>query len=138
MLNLHSVARGAVSALHPEETVALYQSTGQSNVLGRIVPTYAEAQTVQAQVQSLSSDELAHFEAASRTKISRKAYLFASESLPPAGIIRPLGRNGDVIRRADGSWWIVSAVLEDFTASGWVCVGVTMQTEAPAGLEGEA
>ena len=134
MLNLHAIARGAVSALHPEEAVTLYQSTGQTNILGRIVPTYAEAQTVQAQIQSLSPDELAHFEAASRTEINRKAYLFADGALPPAGIVRPLGRNGDVLRRADGTWWIVSAVLEDFTASGWVCVGITAQNEAPEGV----
>lgn len=138
MLNLHSVARGAVSALHPEETVALYQSTGQSNVLGRLTPVYAPAQTVQAQIQTLSPDELAHFEAASRTKVIRKAYLFASVSLPPAGIIRPLSRTGDVVKRADGTWWIVSAVLEDFTASGWVCVGVTQQVEKPEGIEESA
>jgi len=137
MMNLHAIVRGAVTALHPDETVTLYQSTGQTNDLGRIVPTYAGAQTVRAQIQSLSAEDLAHVDEASRTEVSRKAYLFAPDAaLPPAGIIRPLARNGDFIRRADNTWWLVTGILEDFTASGWVCVAVTQQLEGPQGVEG--
>ena len=133
MMNLHAIVRGAVTALHPDEAVTLYQSTGQTNELGRVIPTYAEPLAVQAQIQNLSADELAQQEEASRTSQTRKAYLFApSPALPPAGIIRPLGRNGDFIQRADGTWWLVTALAEDFTASGWVCVNITQQVEPPA------
>lgn len=137
MINLHALVRGAVTALHPDEAVTLYQSTGQSNELGRIVPAYAEPQTVQAQIQSLSAEDLAHMEDASRTEISRKAYLFAPDAaLPPAGIVRPLARSGDMLQRADGTWWLVTGIIEDFTASGWVCVAITQQVEGPQGVEG--
>lgn len=132
MMNLHAIVRGAIPALHPDETVTLRQSVGQRNIRGRIVPVYARAQTVTAQIQSLGSDDLRHAEAVNLTQRDRKAYLFApAPTTPPAGIIRPLSRNGDMIQRADGSWWLVTAMLEDFTASGWVCVGMVQQLEGP-------
>ncbi|MCH5277758.1 MAG: hypothetical protein J1E80_07995 [Desulfovibrionaceae bacterium] len=132
MMNLHAVVRGAIPALHPDETVTLRQSTGQTNVRGRMVPVYGPAQTVSAQIQSLGSDDLQHSEAVNLTQRDRKAYLFAPDpKLPPNGIVRPLARAGDMIQRSDGFWWLVTAMLEDFTASGWVCVGITEQEKGP-------
>ena len=108
MMNLHAIVRGAIPALHPDETVTLRQSVGQRNIRGRIVPVYAPAQTVTAQIQSLGSDDLRHAEAVNLTQRDRKAYLFApAPTTPPAGIIRPLSRNGDMIQRDDGSWWLL-------------------------------
>jgi hypothetical protein len=131
MMNLHAVVRSAVTSLHPDETVTLYQSKGQQNVRGRIIPVYAEPQVVQAQIQLTSGMELQHSEAVSRTRISGKAYLFASQATPPAGIIRLSLRNGDFLQRGDGSWWLITSVQEDFSSVGWVCVGITEQIEAP-------
>lgn len=132
MMNLHNLVRGAITTLHPDETVTLRQSTGQQNVRGRITPVYAPAQVVNAQIQSLGQNDLAQVEQTSSTKIDRKAYLYAPvPSLPPQGIVRPLARNGDMIQRSDGTWWLVTAMIEDFTASGWVCVGITQQVDGP-------
>ena len=132
MMNLHAIVRGAIPALHPDETVALRQSIGQQNQRGRIVAVYGPAQTVQAQIQSVGADELQHTQEVDMTKQTRKAYLFApNPALPPQGIVRPLGRNGDFIQRADGTWWLVTALSEDFTASGWVCVTITQEEEGP-------
>lgn len=132
MMNLHAIVHTAVTALHPAETVTLYQATGQTNTLGRVTPAYAGPQTVQAQIQSLSAEDLAHGQEASRTAIDRKAYLFAPDAaLPPAGIVRPLARGGDMLERADGTWWLITGMIEDFTASGWVCVSMTQQVDAP-------
>ena len=132
MINVHALVRQAVTALHPDETVTLRQSIGQRNVRGRITPVYGPAQVVQAQVQSLGQNDLAQREATSNTRIDRKAYLFAPDgALPPQGIVRLLARTGDMLQRADGSWWLVTAMMEDFTASGWVCVGITQQVDGP-------
>lgn len=135
MLNLHSIARSAIVALHPEEAVTLYQASGQTNNQGVISPTYEAAQAVQAQIQSLSTDELANVENVAQTGQVRKAYLFGppATSLIPQGIVRPLARSGDMIQRADGTWWLVTGMMEDFSASGWVCVQITQQVEAPQG-----
>ena len=136
MLNLHSIARSAIVALHPEESVTLYQASGQTNNQGVISPTYEAAQAVQAQIQSLSTDELANVENVAQTGQVRKAYLFGPPvtSLIPQGIVRPLARSGDMIQRADGTWWIVTGMMEDFSASGWVCVQITQQVDAPQGV----
>ena len=139
MLNLHAIARTAVTALHPEETVTLYQSAGQTNVQGVLAPAYAAAQTVRAQIQSAGADTLAHQDEASRTAVARKAYLFGppETALAPAGLVRPLARGGDLFKRADGTWWLVTGIMEDFTASGWVCVTVTQQLAGPQGVEAD-
>ena len=50
-LNLHAIVRGAITSVHPDETVTLYQSTGQSNNYGIVTAQYAEPQTVKAQVE---------------------------------------------------------------------------------------
>ena len=132
MTNLHALVRQAITGLHPDETVTLRQSVGQRNVRGRLTPVYGPAQVVQAQIQSLGQNDLAQSEATSNTRIDRKAYLYAPDaSLPPQGIVRPLSRTGDMLERADGTWWLVTAMIEDFTASGWVCVGITQQVDGP-------
>ena len=132
MINLHGLVRRAITSLHPDEAMTLRQSIGQRNERGRVTPVYGPAQVVQAQVQSLGQNDLAQREATSNTRIDRKAYLFAPEAaLPPQGIVRPLGRTGDMLQRADGTWWLVTAMIEDFTASGWVCVGITQQVDGP-------
>ena len=71
MMNLHAMVRGAIPALHPDESVTLRQSVGQKNVRGRIVPVYAPGQTVAAQIQSLGSDDLQHTEAVNLTQRDR-------------------------------------------------------------------
>lgn len=131
MLNLHAIVRRPITMLHPDETVVWYRSTGQINVLGRIKPSYAEGVVLQAQIQTLSPDELQQREDASKTEIHVKAYLMAQESAPPAGIIRIEARNGDFIRRADGTWWLITSVLEEFAKSGWESVGLVQQIKDP-------
>ena len=131
MLNLHAIVRSPIIALHPDETVTWYQSIGQTNTLGRIKPAYAEGVTLQAQIQTLSPDELQQREDASKTEIHVKAYLMAQEANPPAGIIRIEARNGDFIQRADGTWWLITSVLEEFAKSGWESVGMVQQLKAP-------
>jgi hypothetical protein len=39
-----------------------------------------------------------------------------------------------MLQRADGTWWLVTALKEDFSASEWVNVSITMQTNPPDGV----
>lgn len=132
-INLHQIVRSVIPTLHPDETVLLVQSTGSVNVRGRVTPQYAPVVAVGAQIQSLGNDDLQAMESEARTKISRKAYLFSTtpNEIIPQGIIRTLKRGGDLLWRPDGSWWLVSAMMEDFSGSGWVCVQLTEQIEVP-------
>lgn len=135
MLNLHDVVRGAIIALHPDEEVQLYQSTGQKNVRGKITATYAEPITVMIQIQGNGTDALAQTESVSTSTIERRAWLYTpDESFPPDGLHRALARTGDYILRPDGTWWLVTTVLDEFAKSGWVSVGLTEQVRGPAGV----
>jgi len=139
-VNLHDIVRVVIPALHPDEDVLLVQSTGNVNVRGVVTPTYADAVQVQAQIQSLGNDDLRALNDVSRTEIQRKAYLYSEtvNNLPPQGIIRPLARGGDLLRRTDGTWWLVAAMIEDFTASGWVCVRIVQQVTVPEQAQAKA
>lgn len=131
-VNLHSVVRGAITSIHPDETVTLYQSAGQKNVKGKIKAVYAEPQTIKANFQSLDSDALKHAEVIGNTPISEQVFLYSDAPMPIAGQQRlPITRTGDIIKRSDGTYWLVTVVLEDWTWDGWCNVGVHIQTTPP-------
>lgn len=133
MMNLHDIVRGAIPALHPDEDVLLVQSTGSENVRGVVTPQYAAPVLVGAQIQSMGSDELMAMNEVSRTEISRKVWLYSKtpSGLLPQTIVRMLERGGDLMRRADGSWWLVTGLMEDFSGAGWVSVHIVRQITVP-------
>ena len=130
-LNLHDIVRTAIVAVHPDETVTLYQSTGQVNNYGEITPTYAAGQVVQAQIQSEGDAALYHADRVGMNSQTIKAYLYADKAFPPAGVDRPFCRNGDIFQRDDGTWWLITAVTENFAGVGWVSVRGTLQVNPP-------
>lgn len=130
-LNLHNVLRGAITAIHPDETVALYQSLGQKNVKGKVTAIYAEPKIVKANFQPLDSDALKLREI-NQTPISEQVFLYSDSALPVTGQQRlPVVRTGDFIKRSDDTYWLVTAVLEDWTWDGWCNVGVHQQINEP-------
>ena len=133
MLNLHDIVRGAINIVNPDEDVWLIQNIGQTNVKGRITASYAPAQKVKAQVQTLSGDDLTVMNDTERTERDRKFYLYAETKTgnAPSGIIRPLGKSGDFMRRNDGTYWKVYNVSEDYTTDGWVLVLASQQVDVP-------
>ena len=137
MLNLHDLVRGAINIVNPDEDVWLIQNISQTNVKGRITASYAPAQKVKAQVQTLSGDDLTVMNDTERTERDRKFYLYSDTETgtPPSGIIRPLSMSGDFIRRADGTWWMVYNVTEEFITSGWVLVLASQQAQVPEAVE---
>ena len=132
-LNLHDIVRGAINIVNPDEDVWLIQNIGQTNVKGRITASYAPAQKVRAQVQTLSGDDLTVMNDTERTERDRKFYLYSNTETgnAPSGIIRPLGKSGDFMRRNDGTYWKVYNVSEDYTTDGWVLVLASQQVDVP-------
>lgn len=132
MLNLHSIANPLIANLHPNEAVTIYQSIGQTNTRGKITPIYASGEAVEMQIQG-GDENLTQTNDVNQTSVVRKAYLFAdmSSELIPRSLHRSLARTGDYICRADGTWWLVTALLEDFSKSGWVSVNMTEQLKSP-------
>ena len=133
-INLHTAVRPGISAVHPDESATLYRSIGQTTLAdGKITSAYAPGVAVRAQVQSQNPDALGHDGETARTGESRRFYLFSSPEpeLKVQGVHRPLSRGGDMLMLADGTWWLVDALIEDFSRSGWVCVRGTLQVKGP-------
>lgn len=139
-LNLHAVVRGAINSLHPDISVMLYQSSGQTvGTGGQVQSIYAPGVIVQAQAQSEGPTTLFHADKVGQEEVNRKFYLFSSPEIEAriAGIVRPLTRGGDMFQVLDtetwlaGTWWLVDGVIEDFTRSGWCSVRAVMQVNAP-------
>jgi len=139
-VNLHQVVRGAIPVLHPDEDVLLIQSLGQTNVRGIVTATFADAVAVKAQIQSMGNDDLRAMNDTWRVEHQRKCYLFSETpaGIIPQTIVRTLERGGDLIRRADGSWWLITGMMEDFSASGWVSVRIVSQVTVPQGAQDKA
>ncbi|MDL2315507.1 hypothetical protein LJC59_00290 [Desulfovibrio sp. OttesenSCG-928-A18] len=84
------------------------------------------------QIQSEGATALYHADRVGMEEITRKLYLFSASGLRErvAGIVRPMSRGGDMLQLEDGTWWLVDAVIEDFTRSGWASVRATLQVRA--------
>jgi len=165
-LNLHSLARGAISSVHPEVPATLYRAAGQVvGPGGEARPIYAPGEAISVQAQSEGPGVLAQVDRVGQEEVSRKLYLYSEpgQGRRVAGIVRPLSRGGDMIFMRPGQspspesstilpvrrgnpkralrpptmvqaaawWWLVEAVIEDFSLSGWVSVRATLQVKAP-------
>ena len=131
-LNLHGIVRSVITAVHPDEGCTLYQSAGQKNVLGVVTTVYNPPQAIKANWQPLDSQTLQHLERMGDTKASEQVFLYSNTDMPVSGVQRvPITRTGDIIKRWDGTYWLVTSVIEDWSARGWANVGVTEQVTPP-------
>lgn len=139
-INLRAIVGPIISTVHPDVKCTLYRSLGQFRMPdGSAVPTYLEGVDVLCQVQTERSDELAHVERVSDTEISRRFYICSdmSDANRVSGLHRELARSGDFLQVSlsedwlPGSWWLITAMLEDFTRSGWVNVRGVQQLKGP-------
>lgn len=135
-LDLHGIARKAITSVHPDELVTLYMSDGQTNVKGEITASYRPPVQVMGQVQSLTPKDLDHSGLTGQAAVTRYFYFYSSPAPTenPNGLYRPLARTGDMIKRTDGSWWLVTTPDEDFSSVGWVRVIGTLQVNPPKGI----
>lgn len=127
-MNLHGIVRGMITSVHADEICTLYQSNGTQNVKGVIQNTYTNGELIAANWQP-TEETLEHSDGMNYTPQTAKVYLYSESSYPVKGITRqPITRTGDMIQRADGTWWLVTNVNEDWSADGWACATVTQQT----------
>lgn len=130
-INLHAVVRGAVRSINPDETVTLHRAAGQINVDGVVRPCYEAGEEVVAQWQPDEKEALGHTERVNSTFDSEQVFLYSEAASPVAGLQRvPIARMGDMLLRGE-LWYLVTAVIEDWSRVGWINVTATLQNKAP-------
>lgn len=136
-MNLHAMVRGPVTAVNRDQPFTLYRSAGtfsRDAVTMRNTPDVMPGVSVSGQVQSLRPDQIVHAEKLTHGETVRRIYLHADSDAAsrPWGAWRPLARVGDYIDDGQGNRWQVDAVLEDFSAEGWVSLQIILQTTPQA------
>lgn len=131
-LNLHDIVRPAITRNLADESCTLYRSAGQVMLKGVASNVY-NAITITAQWQSEGDSALDHANLAGQNTTIRRVYLYAANDAQARawGLYRPLGRTGDYLLDAAGRYWLVVAVTEDYSAAGWECLRVQLQTKTP-------
>ena len=134
-MNLHDIVRGAITAVARDLPAELYVMTGEQErgERGDLLPVFEQPVEVFGQWQSIKADEIIQTERISEATTVRRVYLKATDDAGsrPWASWRPLGRSGDLLKDDKGNFWLVDAVLEDFTHEGWVCVQAVLQTVVP-------
>lgn len=132
-MNLHEVVAGAIGSVNRHEMVTLWHCTGVSNTKGVVTPNY-EKSTVRAQIQRPSAADLELNERVAKAEQSIKVWLNA-----PADTINRVDQSaGDIIQRADGTYWLVVAIRESYAGEGWLSVLAVEQVEPPKGVDDNA
>ena len=125
-MNLHAIVSDAIGSVNHHEMVTIYRCTGLTNTAGVMHVTYTP-QDILAQVQAPNAGDLKLFDNLADAKHVKKFYINASAHT----INRHEETAGDMIERADGSYWLIDMIRDDFSPEGWLCVIATLQHEPP-------
>ncbi len=122
-MNLRQIANGVTQAVNPNIIGAVQVSTGATqNPDYTRTPTFQVFSNVSMQVQAMSAGNLRQVEKLNLQGVVRAVYLNGVIE----GLDRPAGKGGDLLL-FNGETWLVVAVLEPWSTSGWVKVAVTLQ-----------
>ncbi|KWO67591.1 hypothetical protein [Burkholderia territorii] len=125
-MNLHGIAAPCVAAVNPWVTVSLQASSGYSTEPdGTRTPAYADSVAMAAQLQSLTYKDLVQLDGLNVQGEQRALYLYGNWQ----GVLRPEVNGGDLVTLPDGSLWLVTHVLENWSlTSNWCKVSIVRQS----------
>ena len=127
-MNLRGIANKYTQITNINVRINWIQSTGyNTNNAGKRVPTTITL-TVDAQIQALSANQLAHTDGLNISGVKRSVYMYGNV----AGIVRADKLGGDIlvfpeIPNGSNRNWLVTQVLE--TWPDWCHVLVTLQQD---------
>lgn len=134
-MNLHRIVSGVIGSVNKHEAIEVYRNTGTQNIKGKIVATYSKSEQV-AQIQAPTESDLKLSERLASAEHRIKVYTDS-----PIGTINRIKESaGDMIKRADGTYWLVVGVTDDFNGEGWQCALCVLQSKPPQeiiNMEGE-
>jgi hypothetical protein len=121
-MNLHGIVSGYISAINPQQVVAVQLSIGSTtDASGNRTPAYTDPIYVEAQLQDLSQKDIEHLEGLNIQKSQRVAYLNGAMD----AINRISRKGGDLLTEQDGTIWLVTAILEQWP--DFVKISLTQQ-----------
>lgn len=135
-INLHQIVRRSIHAINSDESAIFYRSAGQKNDRAKVTPIYEKGLEIEIQVQPLSELRLIQLEGKSITGNAYQAFLYSSKDNPVKGMDRRLAKNGDFLF-LHGAYYLITAVLEDWSHVGWVNVEIVEQMNPPDFSESE-
>jgi hypothetical protein len=126
-MRLHQLVRGAINSVNHDKLIPWLASTGaiRDRTTGKATPTFAPVQSIWAQIQPLSTDELAHMENLNIQGVLRQVYMKGAV----ASAVREDGTGGDLLQFPEVPWgpertWLVMRVEEQWPS--WCKVVVRM------------
>jgi hypothetical protein len=129
-MKLHRLVRGAINAVNHDKLIPWLASQGPINdrTTGIDTPTYAPVKNIWAQIQPLSTDQLAHMEQLNIQGVLRHVYMKGAV----ASAVRADGTGGDLLQFpevCDGPQrtWLVVLVNEQWDS--WCRVTVKLQND---------
>lgn len=130
-INLHHIVRAPITNVHPDEALLWYQNLGAQNVGGILKPSFADPLPLVAQVQSESDAALMHADRAGMNTETVKVYLYWNTQKAPLNLDRFTAKGGDMFKRSDGSWWLITGLTDNFADVGWVSCRAVRQVNPP-------
>lgn len=122
MINLRGMANQAIQPINKNQSIAITRQSGYTtNSDGSRVPNTVTITVLASQVQALSASELRQLEGLNISTETRGIYFYGESH----GVTRAGQNAGDKITLADGSKWLVTSVIEQWT--DWVKVSITRQ-----------
>lgn len=132
-MNLHSIVRGAITAVNADVTATLRRSSGYAiSPDGTQIPAYTDTTGIVVQVQAVSSSDIRQLDGLNIQGIRRVAYLNGSAM----GIVRNLQVGGDLFvfptgTMPEGDIWLVAHVMEQWgPGSEWCKCALVLQAGA--------
>lgn len=127
MIDVFSLASGALGIVNPAITVTVTCSDGQTIEPDGSVTRKTFTLTVQADIQAVSAGDLEHVGSINQQADMRAVYILGGLK----GLSRPLQVGGDLLNFY-GSDWLVTQPVEEWGFGEWSKVIVTRQTAAPS------
>ena len=133
-MNLHEIVRGAINTNLQDQEFDFYRSVGQVNDGGGLlIASYEKPIKIKGNFQSENDAALNHANLAGQNSVIRKLYLYSpyEPRNKPYSINRTFARSGDYLVDDLNQFWLITAVIEDFSWAGWECVRCTLQQNNP-------
>lgn len=122
--------------VHDDEVCYLVQSSGQENIAGKLVESYASPVSISAQIQTLGGDGLLATNETIHDSHDRRFWIYADSGIHyPLNADRLNQLGSDFIYRpSNSSWYKIYNIAEDFSRVNWVLVYGALQTKIGGAL----